>query len=198
MLLSYNSYTFVSILMDVQTYIARIDTLSAKFNDSFSKLSDSDMNMRINSNSWSIAQIIDHICVINSSYFSTFDQIAANTYKSGFISKIGFLVNAFGKMILSSVETSRKRKIKTFPIWEPSTQPIQEVLHKLIENHKELKAKLQSIADIDSEKTIISSPANKHIVYTLSKALEILLTHEERHFNQAMEVKEKLHIKNMH
>jgi hypothetical protein len=184
--------------MNLQTYFSRIDELTAKFTDKFAKLSEADLNMKINSNAWSISQNIDHICVINCTYFPIFEQLADKTYKPAFISKIGFLVKAFGKMILTSVDINRKRKIKTFPIWEPSDKPIHEVLIRLNENHQEFKSKLQGLSEIDADVTIISSPANKHIVYNLSMALEILLTHEDRHFNQALEVKEKLHIKNMH
>jgi hypothetical protein len=36
--------------------------------------------------------------------------------------------------------------------------------------------------------TVISSPANKYIVYKLETAFDIIVAHEERHLEQAKEV----------
>jgi hypothetical protein len=37
--------------------------------------------------------------------------------------------------------------------------------------------------------TVISSPANRFIVYKIGRAFDIIVAHEERHLNQAKEVK---------
>jgi len=43
-------------------------------------------------------------------------------------------------------------------------------------------------SDLLDKGTIISSPANKNIVYKLEMAFDIITTHEQRHFEQAKEV----------
>ena len=55
----------------------------------------------------------------------------------------------------------------------------QEVIKKLIQDNQPLLEK-----DV-----VIPSPANRYIVYKLRKAIEVIVAHEERHLNQAMEVK---------
>ncbi|MGK0384226.1 MAG: hypothetical protein ACJAVL_000963 [Bacteroidia bacterium] len=55
----------------------------------------------------------------------------------------------------------------------------QEAIKKLISHNKYLLEK-----DI-----VIPSPANRYIVYKLRKALEIIVSHEERHLKQALSVK---------
>jgi hypothetical protein len=42
--------------------------------------------------------------------------------------------------------------------------------------------------DLVEQGVVISSPANKYFVYKLGKAFEIVVTHEQRHFNQSKEV----------
>lgn len=45
---------------------------------------------------------------------------------------------------------------------------------------------------------VISSPANKNIVYKLETAFNIIVTHEQRHFEQAKEVLIELRKKPAH
>jgi len=47
---------------------------------------------------------------------------------------------------------------------------------------------IENSKDLVEKGTVISSPANKNIVYKLEKAFEILLTHERRHFEQSKEI----------
>ena len=62
----------------------------------------------------------------------------------------------------------------------------------IMESFKEAQAQLldfiESCRHLLEKNTIISSPANKNIVYSLENAFEIIISHEKRHFNQAKEV----------
>lgn len=42
---------------------------------------------------------------------------------------------------------------------------------------------------------VISSPANKNIVYKLDKAFEIIIAHEKRHFEQSKDVLQLMNLK---
>jgi hypothetical protein len=44
-----------------------------------------------------------------------------------------------------------------------------------------------------TKRTVISSPANRNILYTVDKAFDIILAHERRHFNQATEAMEAVY-----
>jgi hypothetical protein len=60
------------------------------------------------------------------------------------------------------------------------------------EKHQsELKKLIEDSSDLLDKSTIISSPANRNIVYKLETAFDIIVTHERRHFEQAKEI-EKL------
>ena len=173
----------------MRTWNQHIDDITQKFIESFSELSSEQMNWKPDPNTWSIAQNIDHLIVINSSYFTVIDSIRKGTHKLPFLSKIGFIVSLFGNTILKSVHPARKKKIKTFAMWEPGTRNIAEgILERFQQKQSELKILIENSKDLVDKGVIISSPANRNIVYKLEKAFEIIVTHEQRHFQQAKEV----------
>ena len=83
--------------------------------------------------------------------------------------------------------------MKTFPIWEPTKSEIPEGILERFKNHQlDLKDLIKNSMDLVDKGVIISSPANKNIVYKLEKAFDIIVTHEQRHYEQAKEVNQLL------
>lgn len=175
-----------------QSTIDRIDRITSDFKLSFGTLSQEQLNYKPNANTWSIAQNIDHLIVINNTYYPIFDGLINGQYSAPIHGRLGFMVRFFGRFILQSVRPDRKQKIKTFPIWEPSTFELNQELNLFEKHQEELKNKIRSIENFLGKKTVIHSPASRKIVYTLDKALDIICTHEERHLVQANELKSQL------
>ena len=170
-------------------WIKRLDKVTQSIHEEFSQLNESELNTKPGPNSWSIAQVIDHLMVINSSYFPMLDDLRAGRYKAPFTSKIGFLVNMFGNLILKSTLPENKKKVKTFPIWEPSQSEISaDVIERFRIHQDELKHEIQASNDWVKNGAVIHSPANRNVVYKLETAFEIIVTHEERHLQQAREI----------
>lgn len=175
--------------MDTGKWISQIDETTNLIQKSFSELTDEQLNWKPSKDSWSIAQNIEHLITINESYVPVIESALDNTYKLPFVGKIGFLVNFFGNQILKSVNPDRRKKMKTFPIWQPRESNIPEgVLDRFVEHQNSLKELINSSEGLLDQGTIISSPANKNIVYKLDIAFDIIVTHERRHFEQAKEV----------
>lgn len=101
-------------------WINQIDATTEAFNHQFNSLTTEELNWKPNPTTWSIAQNIDHLIVINETYFPILSDLKTGNYQPPFIAKIGFLASLFGKMILNSVKPDQQKKIKTFPIWEPA------------------------------------------------------------------------------
>jgi hypothetical protein len=173
----------------IREWIVPIDEVTESFKADFGKLDTEQLNWKPEANTWSIAQNIDHLMVINRTYFPIVDAIHSNTYKLPWISKLGFVMNFFGKFILKSVNPDRRNKIKTFPMWHPQSSTMESDILQQFERHQaELKDFIMSCKDLLAKKTVISSPANKNIVYKLETALDIIVTHEKRHLQQAREL----------
>ena len=175
--------------MNTEKWTDKTDEITNGFRRMFGELTTEQLNWKPNEQTWSIAQNMDHLIVINETYYPVIKAVRQGNYKIPFIGKIGFIVNSIGKMILNAVEPTRKKKIKTFSIWEPSKSAIEGNILKRFEKHQsELKEMIKSSHDLLDKGTVISSPANKNIVYKLETAFDIITTHEQRHLEQAKEV----------
>lgn len=173
----------------MQNWIEHIDAITLEYKRSFGKLRADQLNFKPNPTSWSIAQITEHLILINSSYFPIIEAIEKGSYRVPVHGKWRFMTRFFGRFILQSVHPSRDRKIKTVSIWEPtkSDYPI-DLVQQFIEHQDQLKRFVERATSRDLKRTIISSPANKHIVYNLEAALDIIVTHERRHLEQARDL----------
>lgn len=175
--------------MQTTQWMQRIDDTTKGFITSFGHLSAAELNFKPNAETWSIAQNIDHLTVINSSYFPVIAALRAGNYQLPFMAKLGFMVNFLGNMVLGAVQPDRKKKMKTFPIWEPSQSELSgDILTRFEKHQNDLKQLIESCSDLLDRGIIISSPANKNIVYKLETAFDIITIHEQRHLAQAREV----------
>ncbi len=175
--------------MKLQQWTQEIDDTTAAFRKYFGGLSNEQLNWKPSPDAWSIVQNIDHLITINQTYFKVIADIRNGTYQLPFISKFGFAVSLFGNMIYNASKPDRKKKISTFAIWQPGDGLNSEgILDKFEAHHEELKELIKSSMDLIAQGVVISSPANKNIVYKLEKAFDIIIIHEHRHLEQAKEV----------
>lgn len=177
----------------IEDWHHRIDAVTAAVEQACSGRSDAELNIRPHAGTWSMAQVLDHLIVTNSTYFPVIEQVRAGTYRLPFIARAGFMVRFFGKFILQAVEPTRKKKMRTFPIWEPTQSDVPDgIVQRFVQHQMHLKAWMLDCSDLLEAGVIISSPANRTIVYTLPSAFEIITTHEERHLNQLLEISSQL------
>jgi DinB superfamily len=177
--------------MDLQPWFKQIDNTTEAFQNAFVQLNEQELNWKPDAKTWSVAQNIHHLIVINETYNPVLKSVREGTQNLPWVASVGFMVRFFGNFILKSVEPTRKRKMKTFPLWEPSQSDLPaDILQKFVAHQGDLKNLIQANNDLLDKGAIISSPANKNIVYTLARAFDIVITHEQRHLNQALEVNE--------
>lgn len=171
----------------------QLNRITADFKNQFGELNKDQINLKPTPRGWSIGQIIDHIITINKTYFPVFGNILNGNNRTPFIGRVRFFVNLFGNLILKSTLPSTVKKTQTIPIWEPKESDIDNHIFDEFEEHQgALIQWIDRLEVIDKRNTVISSPANKYIVYDLEKALEIIVQHELRHYQQALKIKEDL------
>lgn len=170
-------------------WIRRLDEITKSFKTEFGDLTIEALNWKPNNHVWSIAQNIHHIIVLNESYYTIIKAIREGNYQIPVIGKIDLIVNFLGKTLLKAVQPDRRKKMKTFSMWEPSENQISEdIVNKFVNHQADLQALIKNSEDLLIARAVISSPANKYIVYKLETAFDIIVTHEQRHFEQAKEV----------
>jgi hypothetical protein len=174
-------------------WLIEIDTITSNFEKEFRMLSMDDLNWKPNASTWSIGQNIDHLVVINDTYHPNINALRNGTYKLPFHAKFNFIVNFIGITILKAVEPERKKKMKTFTVWEPTKSAIKETIwDRFLKSQAELKTLIKNSTDLITKGTVIASPANRIIVYKLETAFDVIVNHEKRHFNQALELAQLL------
>ena len=97
----------------------RLDAVTKQVEDEFGALTQEQLNWKLSASEWSIAEVLEHLNLVNASYEKVLSDAANGKSDMGFTGKIGFVVTFLGNMIYESVEPSRAKKMKTFPVWEP-------------------------------------------------------------------------------
>jgi hypothetical protein len=178
-----------------QQWLDDLDEITAQFSRSFGSLSPDQLNEKPAPDRWSVAENILHLIKLNKSYFPIIDSVKEGGYKTPFIGRFNVITSFLGNMIYNSVLPDRKRKIKTFTVWEPEKSDIDgQIITTFRQHQEELKRKIADLTDEELQISI-SSPANKYIVYKLHRALDLIVQHERRHYVQAKEVVEQLELK---
>ena len=173
----------------MKNWAATFDDITKQCLTEFSNLTSEQLNWKPNSSTWSIAQNLDHLIVVNETYYPVLASLKAGTYKTPLIAKIGFLVSFLGKTVIKAVQPGRQKKMKTFPLWEPSTSNvIGDILNRFQVHQNELIQKIDDAKRLIEKGVVISSPANRNIVYKLETAFDIIVLHEQRHIEQSKEL----------
>lgn len=168
-------------------YQERIDKLTADYLSNFKNQSSEILNYKSDSNEWSILQIIAHVNKLNRSYFPIFEEVQQGKFSTPIIGNFTFFAKYLGRKILESVKVENRKKVKTSHIWKPKdTFEVDDLFNDFEDMQSSLKTYIVNMDKWIKRDLIIHSPASKNIVYPLSKALEIIIIHEQRHFHQAI------------
>lgn len=173
----------------IDRWIQDLNTTTQAFQTEFGGLSAEELNWKPNPKAWSIGQVMEHLIAVNRTYYPILDSLEAGTFKKPFLAKIPPVYKFFGNMILKGSEPTRKRKAKTFPMWEPTTSDVEpDILSRFTLEQQTLIDRIKSSKEFLERGAVIHSPVNRNIPYTLERAFDIITVHEKRHLNQAREV----------
>lgn len=171
----------------------RIDKVNKSIIENCNGLSNEQLNWKPSPENWSIAQVLEHLIIINESYNPILDKVRSGTYKVHWLGKFRFMYNYFGNFVLKSINPANRKKGKTFKFWQPSQSEIQsDIVSRFLIQQEDLKSKITEFKDLAEKDFVINSPAGRMIVYKLSTAFEIKVTHEERHLLQLLEVRKMI------
>ena len=171
--------------------IQKAKIVSDEVKDTFANLSSEQLNWKPNSESWSIAQCLEHLVITNSAYLVNIKKVAEGNHKNNIYSMIPVFGGFIGKFLKKAVNPDYKKKVKTFASFTPVQSNISEtVIEDFQSNQDELVSLMESVKDLDGGKIKIVTPISKLLNIRLNDACEVLVMHEQRHFNQAKRVME--------
>ena len=156
----------------------------------FSGLSLEQLNWKPSSQSWSIAQCLDHLIISHNSYGSSFGSIAGGNYKMGLWQSYSPFTYLSGKLMKQQLQEQPKRKFKAPKKIQPSASEMErDIIDRYQKNLEAFLDQISKCGNIDIDKTIITSPILSIVTYSLRDAFQFLMQHEHRHINQAIRVK---------
>lgn len=169
--------------------LARIQTVTQDVTQTYSSLSNAQLNWKPAPDRWSIGQCLDHITKTNQTYFPIFDSILAGTKRSTVWEKIPLLPEWWGKMLIKALEPINTKKTKTFPMWQPAQSELPStIVEDFAAQNQRLIDYFERLDTLELGQIIITSPAASFVTYSLRDTVYILTNHEERHVLQAKNV----------
>ncbi|MFK7948981.1 MAG: DinB family protein [Saprospiraceae bacterium] len=176
----------------IQDWESKINEATGLFKSKFGGLTANELNWKPNAETWSIAQNIHHLMTTNEEYYKVIDSVRNGDINLPFTARFGFFTNFVGNMLYNALEPSRRIKVKTFSVFEPTkgSDLDDDIIKKFIQHQTNFITFIKSCEDLLIKNQVICSPVNRQIVYTLEKAFDIITIHEFRHYNQASELME--------
>lgn len=166
-----------------------IQTIVEDTNHQLKGLNKSQLNWKPSPDVWSVAQNLDHLITVNRSYFPVIDKMNEGNYSLPLHAKIPILTSFLGDFIYKSVDPKNLKKITTFSIWEPTSSELDTtIIDRFLDHQERLMNKMRESGGLLEKNAIIASPVNRYIVYPLERAFDIIVAHERRHMNQAMDI----------
>lgn len=173
----------------VNGLISNAKIISEEVRETFGSLTAEQLNWKSNANEWSVGQCLDHLITSNNLYIKNIQKVADGTHVNNWFSVIPFFPTLVGQQLKKAVSPDSAKKIKTFPIFEPSASDISEnIIKDFHENQKTLISLMEAVKNLNLRKIKIPTPISDAVNIRLSDAFEMLLMHERRHFNQAKRV----------
>lgn len=175
--------------MPLPDLIAEAHAISNDVQSSFAAFSPEQLNWKPGENSWSVAQCLDHLIVINRPYLGIIDNVTAGRYPKTFLHRLPLLPGILGKLLIKSLAPESTRKLKTSPKYAPSASSIDAgIVQRFLDSQNLLVEKMKSTRGLDLDTIVITSPVASVVAYSLLDAFRIIVVHEQRHIAQARRV----------
>ena len=174
----------------IKTILLKGKEAKEKVQVEFSTLSSPQINWKPSTETWSIAQCLNHLVVSDNSYFSFLREIISGSYRMSFWAKYSPFSKVFGRIMKDQLKEEVGRRMKAPKKFLPAASEIENgILERYYQSLDEFSNLISKCRNIDLDKTIITSPAVSLVTYSLRDALQFLMQHEHRHINQAMRIK---------
>ncbi len=173
----------------IQYHIETLDEIAKQVQLHFGNMDTAALNWKPSPDAWSIAQVLDHIMVSDSTYYPQFDALLAGTHRQTWYMKIRFISRFWGARLIKDAGPVISKKFKNPAVFSPSQSALPaDILNRFAAHQKQMKEYFMKLQSFDPQITILYSPVTKLITYNLADLFQILLGHQQRHIGQALRV----------
>lgn len=170
--------------------LAELESIQKQLLQKYDSLTQQQLNWSPSPKVWSIAQCIDHTILANKAYFPLLVQLGNGTKKTKKREKLPLLPDVWGKwLVRTSRPNSRLNKLMAPEAYLPSDQPIATSILQEFREHQEILINLiQKTDQVSHDSTVITSPRNGLVTYSLKDCCKLILQHEQLHLGQAEKI----------
>ena len=173
----------------IDHWIAEIDLVTEKFTGTFSDFTQEEMNFRPTEKVWSVAQNIEHIILLNSSYFGYFKEILNGTHSLPELENVETKTRESLIALKPFTDPRRIKRTDTWDMWQPAPGFIKkDFLPDFEQRQHDFKNHINDFEDLPLGETFIGYPGHLDLLFKLDDCIAFLIEHENRHWNQVVEI----------
>jgi DinB superfamily len=148
---------------------------------------------RADSDSWSVAECLDHLATGNRIYVLAMHAAAEGARRNGLMRRRPAQPGLIGRWFVWTFfepPVNARLKLKAPKVIRPRmSPPIDDAFSQFLTSHNEIRTFLQTYADIDLAGVRFRNPFVRGIRLSLATGLHVLAAHERRHLSQAWRVR---------
>lgn len=174
----------------------RFEAAKGDMRDLISGLSNEEFNWRHNDEGWSIAECLDHLCMIGIAILPKIDEGVEKGKRNGIRSEGPYRYGFVGNWLIKNTGDDGgdpKRKFKAPDLYTPvSNHTISRLEKAFIDLQDEFVMRVEQANGLDLARIKVPSPALPLLRLSLGQWFALLEGHQRRHMRQARIVKAML------
>jgi hypothetical protein len=152
-------------------------------------LSDAQFNWKPPSGGWSVAGCLEHLNITTRSYLPALDEGIADAIRRGLYGEGPFRYGWFARTFVKAVGPGARIKARARKAWlPPESRPRQETLAAFRAYQVQCVDRLRQANGLDLARAKVKSPASSLVRLPLGAAFAVLVSHAQRHLEQARRV----------
>lgn len=175
--------------MSLPELLNETESIASDVHSTFGSLTTDQLTWKPNSDSWSVAQCLDHLIAANREMLAVFDPVISGSKRTTFVERLPVLPGLMGRVMVKFVAPQSSQKLKAPPAAAPSSSKLDpQIVNQFVTLQQQVTQKFKAVEGLNPDKVIVTSPFLSFITYSLLDACRIMVAHERRHFDQARRV----------
>jgi hypothetical protein len=173
---------------DIRKLEEHLDAAEREAQELVTGLSEEQGGWRASSDSWSVAQCLDHLATTNRVYLRAMEGAAIRAREQGRLRRRAATPGWVGRWFVKTLEPPVKRlfRFKAQRIIEPGTAPpLFAAFADFTASQDEMRTFLRSYANLDLARVRFPNPLLPGVRFSLATGLHVITAHERRHLWQA-------------
>jgi hypothetical protein len=148
--------------------------------------SKAELNLRLEPNSWSVAQCLDHLAQTTRAFLPAITDSVATAPK--LLTSRPLRTGLLARLFIRNLEPPYRIRIKVLPQLTPQHQDFDLAWSSFVDSQSQLSEAVFSAAGLAIDTVKIKSPVYARVSYNVYGAFRMLMAHERRHLWQIEQI----------